>query len=150
EPAEPSAIDPSAAVASALGALAAGLAASSREPIPEIVVSAVEISPSTTSQAQLQDKLQDKLQDNLQDKIAATASVVSAAGVSVFSSPTTFAGGSELKPISTSTLDDTAAELLRPMLRQWLDDNMPRIVERALRIELTQAVTITDQTPPEK
>jgi len=34
-------------------------------------------------------------------------------------------------------LDRAAAELLRPMLRQWLADNMPRIVEEALRSELT-------------
>ena len=33
-------------------------------------------------------------------------------------------------------LDRSAAELLRPMLRQWLADNMPRIVEDALRSEL--------------
>jgi cell pole-organizing protein PopZ len=33
-------------------------------------------------------------------------------------------------------LDRSAAELLRPMLRQWLADNMPRIVEEALRSEL--------------
>jgi cell pole-organizing protein PopZ len=25
------------------------------------------------------------------------------------------------------------------MLRQWLDDNMPRIVERALRVEMAKA-----------
>lgn len=35
-------------------------------------------------------------------------------------------------------LDRAAAELLRPMLRQWLADNMPRIVEEALRSELTE------------
>ena len=29
-------------------------------------------------------------------------------------------------------------ELLRPMLRQWLAENMPRIVEDALRSELTE------------
>jgi cell pole-organizing protein PopZ len=34
-------------------------------------------------------------------------------------------------------LDGAAAELLRPMLRQWLAENMPRIVEAALRSELT-------------
>ncbi|MBX9926278.1 MAG: DUF2497 domain-containing protein [Hyphomicrobiaceae bacterium] len=34
--------------------------------------------------------------------------------------------------------DDTAADLLRPMLRQWLDSNMPRIVEKALRRELAE------------
>jgi cell pole-organizing protein PopZ len=34
------------------------------------------------------------------------------------------------------TLEETVTELLRPMLRQWLDANMPNIVERALRVEL--------------
>ncbi len=34
------------------------------------------------------------------------------------------------------TMEDTVAELLRPMLKTWLAENMPRIVERALRKEL--------------
>jgi cell pole-organizing protein PopZ len=34
------------------------------------------------------------------------------------------------------TLEDTVVDLLRPMLKQWLDTNMPRIVEKALRVEL--------------
>ena len=38
------------------------------------------------------------------------------------------------------TLDDTIIELLRPMIRQWLDDNMPRMVEKALRIEVAASV----------
>jgi len=38
------------------------------------------------------------------------------------------------------TLDDTIIELLRPMIRQWLDDNMPRMVEQALRIELAASL----------
>lgn len=37
---------------------------------------------------------------------------------------------------ATRTLEDTVAELLRPMLRDWLNANMPRIVEKALRGEL--------------
>ncbi|MDX2289805.1 MAG: DUF2497 domain-containing protein [Hyphomicrobiaceae bacterium] len=38
------------------------------------------------------------------------------------------------------TMEDTVAELLRPMLREWLDANMPRIVEKALRVELAESV----------
>ena len=38
---------------------------------------------------------------------------------------------------SVPELDGAAAELLRPMLRQWLAENMPRIVEAALRSEIT-------------
>ncbi|MFV0296195.1 MAG: DUF2497 domain-containing protein, partial [Hyphomicrobiaceae bacterium] len=41
---------------------------------------------------------------------------------------------------SVRTLEDTVVDLLRPMIRQWLDDNMPRMVEKALRIELAQSV----------
>lgn len=36
------------------------------------------------------------------------------------------------------SMEDTVAELLRPMLKTWLAENMPRIVERALRRELTE------------
>lgn len=35
---------------------------------------------------------------------------------------------------------DSAAELLRPMLRQWLDENMPRIVQTALHLEMAEGV----------
>ncbi len=137
-------VDPSIAVASALGALAAGLAASSREPVPEIIVTAIDVSPPQDSSPQptLPNVSPAGADASPQDRPGATTSVATSTGDSVFSSPANFAGGYELKPISTSTLDDTAAELLRPMLRQWLDDNMPRIVERALRIELTDAVTV--------
>ena len=34
------------------------------------------------------------------------------------------------------SMEDTVAELLRPMLRTWLAENMPRIVEQALKREL--------------
>jgi cell pole-organizing protein PopZ len=42
-------------------------------------------------------------------------------------------------PGAPPKMDRAAAELLRPMLRQWLADNMPRIVEVALRSELTES-----------
>lgn len=38
---------------------------------------------------------------------------------------------------SGRTLEETVVELLRPMLREWLDANMPHIVEKALRAELS-------------
>lgn len=37
---------------------------------------------------------------------------------------------------ATEAVDDAAAQLLRPMLRQWLQDNMPKIVEKALLSEV--------------
>lgn len=42
-----------------------------------------------------------------------------------------------------SGIEDTTADLLRPMLRQWLAENMPRMVEKALSIELAQSVKST-------
>ena len=37
---------------------------------------------------------------------------------------------------SQRTLDDVVRELLRPMLKEWLDDNLPGIVERLVRAEI--------------
>ncbi len=45
------------------------------------------------------------------------------------------------------TLEDTVAEMLRPMLRKWLDDNMPRIVEQAMRVELAEAAGAPVEKP---
>lgn len=44
----------------------------------------------------------------------------------------------DVPPVSAAprSLEDAVAEMLRPMLKQWLDDNMPAIVEKALRVEL--------------
>ncbi len=36
------------------------------------------------------------------------------------------------------TLEDAVADMLRPMLQQWVSDNMPRIIERALRVEVAK------------
>lgn len=51
-------------------------------------------------------------------------------------------GGAER---SLATPHDAAAEMLRPVLRQWLGDNMPRIVETALQIEVAESLK-----PPQK
>ena len=37
---------------------------------------------------------------------------------------------------SNKTLEDSVKDMLRPMLRQWLDENMPRMVTAALKDEL--------------
>ena len=37
---------------------------------------------------------------------------------------------------SQRTLDDVVKDLLRPMLKMWLDDNLPTIVERLVRAEI--------------
>jgi uncharacterized protein len=37
---------------------------------------------------------------------------------------------------NTRTLEDVIRELLQPMLKVWLDDNLPRVVERLVRVEI--------------
>ena len=34
------------------------------------------------------------------------------------------------------TLDDLVKDMLRPMLKSWLDDNLPGLVERLVRSEI--------------
>ncbi len=34
------------------------------------------------------------------------------------------------------TLEDLVAEMMRPMLKSWLDDNLPSLVERLVREEI--------------
>ena len=43
-------------------------------------------------------------------------------------------------PAAVRQVEDATADLLRPMLRQWLTDNMPRMVEKALHIEVAESV----------
>ncbi len=45
------------------------------------------------------------------------------------------------------TLEDAVADMLRPMLQQWVAENMPRIIERALRTEVAQSVKPGNKPP---
>jgi cell pole-organizing protein PopZ len=44
--------------------------------------------------------------------------------------------GSALMPSHPQTLEDLMKEMLRPMLKTWLDDNLPPIVERLVQAEI--------------
>ena len=37
---------------------------------------------------------------------------------------------------SSEDMDEMAREMLRPMLKAWLDDNLPVMVERLVRAEI--------------
>ena len=39
-------------------------------------------------------------------------------------------------PKSDRTLEDVTTDLLRPLLQAWLDENLPRIVEEQVRLEV--------------
>ena len=45
-------------------------------------------------------------------------------------------------------MDDAAAQMLRPILRQWLTENMPKIVEKALRSEAVGELPQAGNEPP--
>lgn len=46
----------------------------------------------------------------------------------------------EMPRIGDRTLEDLVGELLRPLLRAWLDDNLPQLVERLVQAEITRVV----------
>jgi uncharacterized protein len=56
--------------------------------------------------------------------------------------PTQVNGGTDHEPhdyagpVSSKSLEDSVKEMLRPLLKQWLDENMPRVLTAALREEL--------------
>jgi uncharacterized protein len=45
---------------------------------------------------------------------------------------------------NSRTLEDVVREMLRPMLKVWLDDNLPGIVERLVRTEIERV------SPPQR
>ena len=52
---------------------------------------------------------------------------------------------------SSRTLEGLVAELLRPMLREWLDKNLPSAIDRMVRQEIEKLVGRTEdrQSPPQ-
>jgi len=148
-PKAPSAVDVSAASARALDELAAGLNKSvtpasaplperppAREPAREPegraasssstpVVSAPLAVPGTvtapTAAVPLEKPAAKKAPPETLNGQSPVASEASAP------SPTAAAGG--------RSFEEVVAEMLRPMLEKWIDENMPRIVERALKLD---------------
>jgi cell pole-organizing protein PopZ len=45
-------------------------------------------------------------------------------------------GGSYADSAAAKSLEDSVKDMLRPMLRQWLDENMARVLTAALKDEL--------------
>ncbi len=44
--------------------------------------------------------------------------------------------GASMRPSQPQTVEDLMKEMLRPMLKAWLDDNLPSLVERLVRGEI--------------
>jgi cell pole-organizing protein PopZ len=66
--------------------------------------------------------------------VSAAALVSAAVGAQVASSFGALAEAVEAGP--RRSFDDIAKEMLRPMLQEWLDDNLPTLVERLVREEI--------------
>ena len=91
--------------------------------------------------------------DHAEPVAAAVGPVVTAlAGQPSVVGPAAAAGATEM-PVAVAApstvpanrgFEDAVSEMLRPMLRQWLDANMPKLVEKALASEMaTMAATMT-------
>lgn len=108
----------------ALDALAQGLAASAAAPsVPfEPVAPAVPLTPVFEA-------------SEPEERVAPTPSTL----------PATIASQGSM-PVNR-TLEDAVADMLRPMLQQWVAENMPRIIERALRTEVAQTVQPRNKPP---
>ena len=75
------------------------------------------------------------------DFIAARMSGTANGGASYdtsYAAPEPSYSAAESPYASSKTLEDSVKEMLRPMLRQWLDENMSRVLTAALREELEQ------------
>ena len=66
------------------------------------------------------------------------AGLVSAAPAAVAAAAFGKLSGSMAMPAPGRTLEDVVRELLRPMLQQWLDENQPGIVQRAVDAEVAR------------
>ncbi len=73
----------------------------------------------------------------------ATPRQAARSGVSLFLAPTSAAVDSAFNALAQTvlvqnarTLEDLVREMLRPMLKSWLDDNLPGMVERLVRAEI--------------
>lgn len=103
---------------SALDALALGLAAAaSATPVEGVVVS-----PPDIIEASVASEPQGEAAPEARGGFAASASL-----------PAPPASQAAPQAPAARTLEDAVAEMLRPMLQQWLADHMPRILEKVLR-----------------
>ena len=121
------------AAANALGALAQGLAASTaKTDAADVGVSPPQeraAAPGASPQA---------------------AAPVSPAPVSpaLAAAPVAVQSASDASAAPGRTLEDVVADMLRPMLQKWVAENMPRIMEKALRSEMQRTLGAGGGTKP--
>jgi len=72
--------------------------------------------------------------EELPDMAALVSAPAAAAAAAAFGR----LSGNMAMPAPGRTLEDVVRELLRPLLQQWLDDNLPGIVQRAVDAEVSR------------
>jgi len=50
-------------------------------------------------------------------------------------------------PAPARTLEQVIGELLEPVIRQWLETNLPRMVEKVVRDEVARALAAERRVP---
>ena len=99
---------------------------------PEPLLPREEPSPSPQPQPQLQQK--EAAEDGL---VSEGASLAAGSAFARLASTTPPAAG-EAPTVGGRPLDEVVRDELRPMLRTWLDDNLPQIVERMVEAEIAR------------
>ena len=108
------------AATQALDALALGLAASQTKPEPRLAAPSLRVpSPDAPSQAPVK-------------PVSEGGAVEAPAPAAVSAAPA---------PASAArSFEDVVSDMLRPMLQKWVQENMPRIMEKALRSEMQRTL----------
>lgn len=70
--------------------------------------------------------------------VAAMGDLVSAPAAAAAAAAFGQLSGKMLMPAAGRTLEDVVRELLRPLLQNWLDENLPSIVQRAVDAEVSR------------
>ncbi len=142
------------ATAAALDALAASLATPAGAAKPAVTAVAASLSRvPPVAQAPAVAKAPQAMPTAGKTRPASPAAVI--ATPAVVAQPGAKSGGvpkpagQAMPGIPQRSMEDTVTELLRPMLRQWLDDNLPRIVEKVLRVEVADMAGKKDGGTPQ-
>lgn len=70
--------------------------------------------------------------------ISATAEAASVAALAAFARDMPRQATSEPSPTGDQAIEDITRELLKPLLKSWLDSNLPGLIERVVREEIAR------------
>ena len=101
------------------------------EPVPELAPETVPVPQPVAAAPSPVSDLHALLSDHAADATAGTLSGLTGAVSAARDMPLGYAH---------QTLEDLVKSLLRPMLKEWLDDNLPALVERIVEKEIVKLV----------